>query len=99
MAKNLRETAKAYEPTTTHNVAELEAVSLDAPIEERTAKDKEGNEFSYHVVLVSGEEYRVPATVLKDIKAIMSAKPSLKTIKVIKKGEGMKTQYTVIPLE
>jgi hypothetical protein len=99
MAKNLRETAKAYEPQSTHNVAELEAVSLEATIEERKAKDKEGKEFSYHVVLVAGEEYRVPATVLKDIKAIMSAKPTLKTIKVIKKGEGMKTQYTVIPLE
>jgi len=96
---NLRETAKAYEPTQTHNIAELEAVSLDVQIEERTGKDKDGKEFSYHVALVVGEEYRVPATVLKDIKAIMSAKPTLKTIKVIKKGEGMKTQYTVIPLE
>lgn len=99
MAKNLRETAKAYEPQSTHNVAELEAVSLDAPIEERTAKDKDGKEFSYNVVLVAGDEFRVPATVLKDIKAIMIAKPSLKTVKVIKKGEGFKTQYTVIPLE
>ena len=96
---NLRDSAKAYEPQTTRNIAELEAVSLDVPIQKRTGKDKDGKDFSYDVALVTGEEYRVPATVLKDIKAIMSAKPSLKTIKVIKKGEGMKTQYTVIPLE
>ena len=96
---NLRDTAKAYEPTTTHNIAELEAVSLEVKIEERIAKDKDGKDFCYNVALVGGEEYRVPATVLKDIKAILSAKPSLKTIKVIKKGEGMKTQYTVVPLE
>jgi len=96
---SLRETAKAYEPMTTHNIAELEAVSLDVKIEERKGKDKDGQDYSYQVALVTGEEYRVPATVLKDIKAIMSAKPTLKTIKVIKKGEGMKTQYTVIPLE
>lgn len=96
---SLRETAKAYEPQTTHNIAELEAVSLDVKIEERKGKDKDGKEFSYNVALILEEEYRVPATVLKDIKAIMTAKPTLKTVKVIKKGEGMKTQYTVIPLE
>jgi hypothetical protein len=95
----LREAAKDYEPQQTKNIAELEAVSLDLKIEERTGKDNSGKDFSYNVVLVMGEEYRVPATVLKDIKAIMGAKPSLKTIKVIKKGEGLKTQYTVIPLE
>lgn len=96
---NLRETAKAYEPQQTKNIAELEAVSLDVLIEERKGKDKENKEFIYSVAIVAGEEYRVPATVLKDIKAIMTAKPTLKTVKVIKKGEGMKTQYTVIPLE
>lgn len=96
---SLRDSAKAYEPQQTKNIAELEAVSLDVPIETRKGKDQTGKEFSYDVALVAGEEYRVPATVLKDIKAIMSAKPTLKTVKVIKKGEGMKTQYTVIPLE
>jgi len=95
----LREAAKDYEPQQTKNIAELEAVSLDLKIEERIGKDNSGKDFNYNVVLVAGEEYRVPATVLKDIKAIMGAKPSLKTVKVIKKGEGLKTQYTVIPLE
>jgi hypothetical protein len=95
----LRDSAKAYEPMKTKNIADLEAVSLDAPFEERTGKDKEGKDYSFSVVVVLGQEYRVPDSVLKDIKAIMEAKPSLKTIKVIKKGQGMNTQYTVIPLE
>ena len=95
----LRDSAKAYEPMKTKNIADLEAVSLDAQFEERTGKDKEGKDYSFSVVVVMGQEYRVPDSVLKDIKAIMEAKPSLKTIKVIKKGQGMNTQYTVIPLE
>lgn len=96
---SLREAAKAYVPTQTKNIADLEAVSLDVKIEERSGKDKEGKEFSYHVAIVLGEEFRVPPTVLKDIQAIMSAKPTLKTVKVLKKGSGLNTQYTVIPLE
>ena len=96
---NLRDTAKAYEPQKTKNIADLEAVSLDVVIEERKAKDKDGKEFSFHVALVVGEEYRVPSSVLNDIKAIVQAKPTLKTVKVIKKGSGMNTSYTVIPLE
>ena len=96
---NLRECAKVYVPTTTKNIAELEAVSLDVPIQERKGKNKEGVEFSFHVAIVAGDEYRVPSSVLNDIKAIMSAKPTLKTIRVIKKGQGMATQYTVVPLE
>lgn len=95
----LREGAKAYEPTKTKNVADLEAVSLDSQFEERTAKDKDGKEYTYSVVVVLGQDYRVPDSVLKDIKAIMDAKPTLKTVKVIKKGTGMSTAYTVIPLE
>jgi len=99
MDKNLRETARAYEPTKTKNIADLEAVSLDVKIQERKGTNKDGEDFNYYVAIVLGEEYRVPASVLKDINAIMIAKPGLKTIRVIKKGQGMSTSYTVIPLE
>lgn len=96
---NLRESAKAYVPQTTKNIAELEAVSLEVPISEKSGTSKDGTPFSYHVATILGEEYRVPSSVLNDIKAILSAKPNLKTIKVIKKGQGMNTSYTVVPLE
>lgn len=96
---SLRESAKAFVPQTTKNIAELEAVSLDVPITEKSGVSKDGQPFSFHVATIAGEEYRVPSSVLNDIKAIMTAKPSLKTIKVIKKGQGMNTSYTVVPLE
>lgn len=96
---NLRESAKAYVPPQTLNVADLEAISLDVQIEQRKGKDNKGKEFEYSVALVAGKEYRVPASVLNDIKTIMESKPTLKTVKVVKKGQGMNTEYTVIPLE
>ena len=96
---NLRDKAKGYVPQTTMNVADLDVVSLDYPIVEREGKDKDNNVYKYNVVLVMGEEYRIPNSVIGDIKTIMSAKPTLKTIRVIKKGTGMNTEYTVIPLE
>lgn len=96
---NLREEAKAYEPQKTLTVAELDGLSLEAPMEDREGNDKKGKHFKYKVAIVAGEEYRVPASVLNDIKTIMTAKPNLKTVKIIKKGEGMGTSYTVVPLE
>lgn len=96
---NLRDTAKAYEPQKTLTVADLEVLSLDAPIQDRKGKDKEGKPFNYKVAIVGDEEYRVPASVLNDIKTIMETKPNLKTIKVVKKGNGMNTSYTVVAME
>ena len=97
--KTLREESQEYEPSTTKNIADLEAVSLDMKTEDREGKTKEGKVFNYKVIVIDNLEYRVPASVLGDIKTIMSAKPTLKTVKVIKKGTGMNTEYTVIPLE
>lgn len=96
---NLRDSAKAYQPKTTRNIAELEAVSLDVPIQERKGKNNENVEYSYHVAIIGDEEFRVPSSVLADIKTLVQVKPTLKTIKVVKKGSGMNTEYTVIPLE
>lgn len=96
---NLREGSKAYEPPITKNIADLEVVSLDMVLGDREGKDNEGKVFKYKVVIVDGEEYRVPGKVLGDIKAIMEEKPDLKTIKVKKEGANLNTKYTVIQLE
>ena len=45
-----------------------------------------------------GEKYKVPVSVLSALKEILEVKPELKLFKVIKKGEGLKTEYTTIPL-
>jgi len=96
---SLRDTSKAYEPKKTRNIADLEAVSLDVEITTRSGVDKEGKSFEFFAANVAGEEYRVPSSVIESIQTIMENKPNLKTVKVVKKGAGMNTEYTVIPLE
>jgi len=95
---SLKENAKEYEPQQTKNIAELEVVPVDSETLEREFKDKDGNGFKISVIVVDGEDYRVPVSVLKSLKAILEEKPEVKAIKVLKSGEGLKTEYTVIPL-
>lgn len=94
----LKDEAKAYKPQQTKNIADLEVVDINLPIQDREGLDLEGKTFKYKVLIKGDEEYRVPASVLKDIQTIVQAKPNLTTIKVVKKGQGMNTSYTVIPL-
>ena len=96
---SLRDEAKAYEPPKTLNIADLEAVSLDQPIEGREGIKKDGTTFKYKVMVIDGEDYRVPNSVLNTLKTLIEEKSKLKTIKVVKKGEGLNTEYTVIELE
>lgn len=96
----LKDFSKAYEPPKTKNIADMDIVDLGLPIEERTGSNKDdGKEFKYSVIIRNGEEFRVPASVLNSIKTILEAKPSLTKIKVLKKGTGMATEYTVIPMD
>ena len=89
----LKETAKTYESPQTKNIADLDVVPVDLEL-----KEEKEVEYPYSYVMVDGERYRVPASVLKTLKEILSEKPEIKHIKVKKSGEGMKTAYTVIPL-
>ena len=96
---NIRETAQAFELKQTKNVADLQKIDMEWPVEDREGKDKDGKEFEYKVVVHDGEDYRIPASVLNAIKTIIEAKPSQKYVKVIKKGTGMNTEYTVIQVD
>ena len=95
---SLKESAKAYEPPTTKNIADLEVVDIELQLEDRTGINDKGDEFSYKVIIVEGEEYRVPNSVLNNLKAILEKKPDLKKFSVSKTGTGMNTKYTVIPI-
>ena len=98
--QTIREASKTFESKKTKNVADLEIVNIDTMVlEDRTALNEEGKEFNYKVIVIKDSEYRVPSSVLNSIKTILEAKPTLKTVKVIKKGQGMNTEYTVIPLD
>ena len=97
--KSLKETAKEYEPKRTLNIADLDKVDLSFPIESRSGTNKDGEEFSYHVLVVNQQEYRVPNTVIEEIKKILRLKPETKFVNVTKKGSGLNTSYSVDYIE
>jgi len=95
----IKDEAKAYEPPQTKNISDLDKVPTDIEIEEREFTKEDGTTFKIKVIVVDDEEYRVPTSVLKSLKVILEDKPDLKFFKVKKTGEGLKTEYTVIPSE
>ena len=76
----------------------MKVVSTSFPLEDREGIDNDKQPFKYKVIIVDGEEYRVPSSVLGSLKAILEKKPDLKEFTVSKVGNGMDTRYTVIPL-
>jgi hypothetical protein len=97
MAK-LFESAKNYEPPKTRNIADLKLVDVNLELEDREGLDENKKPFKYKVIIVEGEEYRVPGSVLGSLKAILEKNPNLKQFSVSKQGTGMNTRYTVIPM-
>lgn len=96
---SIKEEAQGYEPPQTKNIAELERIPTELQVEERTGTKKDGKSFTYNVVVLSGEDYRIPNSVLKSLKVILEEKPDLKEFKVKKTGEGLNTEYTVVSLD
>lgn len=94
----IKDMAQAYESKQTKNIADLEVVSTDIEINGKNATDNEGKEFHYYYISVNNEEYRVPNSVLKSLKAILKKKPDLAKFAVSKEGVGFNTEYTVIPM-
>ena len=93
------EEAEAYQPQRLKNIADLEAVSIQQKIQGEMRKNRDNEEYYVRFIVVDGEEYRVPNSVMEQIQTMLKEKPLMKTFKVSKKGEGLNTTYTVIPLE
>lgn len=97
----IKEEAEGYEPKQTKTIADLEVVPINLVIKEDSFEVEENGEVKtvdQKVVTIEGEVYRVPNSVLKDLKVMLEDNPDLTSFKVKKTGEGMKTSYTVIPL-
>ena len=101
----LSDFVKDYEPTSkTKNIAELKEVSTDIDIvdDEFDVTDKvtkQEKKVKQKVVVVSGEKYRIPASVIAQLKVVMEDNPNCKKFKVKKSGTTMDdTRYQVIPL-
>lgn len=97
--KSIKELAETYEAPQTLNISDLEVISTDLKCEEKTFNKGKENEFTILVTTRDGKDYRVPPSILGNLKSILEEKPKLKFFKVKKEGEGMKTRYTVIPIE
>ncbi len=95
----LRESAMAYQPPQTLNIADLEKFSVDIELKDGEGKTKEGEEFKYKFTTIDGKDYRVAGTVIGGLKALLDKKPGIKVVSVIKQGEGMATRYQVIPMD
>ena len=96
---SIKELAKEYTPKQTKNIADLDKVSTDTAVETKEFTKEDGEKFSFDVVTIEGEDYRVPTSVIIQLKAVMEKKPNLKFFSVAKSGEGLKTTYQVIPEE
>lgn len=94
----LKELAKAYTQPKTLNIADLPEVSIDFSVVPKVGKNENGEEFDYNVIELNGNEYRVPNSVLDQLKVFIEANPAMKKFKVVKTGQGMNTRYQVIPL-
>ncbi len=94
----IKEEAKNY-VSSTRTVDELEFVQNDMQLEDREGTDEKGVQYEYKVVVVDKIEYRVPNSVLKNLKLIMEKKPDLSKFKVLKSGTKLDTTYTVLPLD
>jgi len=95
----IKEAAENYESKKTLNIADLEVVRTDIEIRKETFKENTPDEFTINIATIGDKEYRVPDSVLKSLQAILKAKPELKTMKIVKTGSGMNTEYTVVPLD
>lgn len=99
MSQSIKDTAKAYTPKSVKNISELKSVSVDLVIFEETGNKGTDEEFTYKYVEVNDEKYRMPDSVLRDLKAILDKKPNLKTFAVTKQGEGRNTRYITVPID
>ena len=95
----LRETALTMEAMKTRNISELDVVSVDIDVVEKTYKEGTPEEFKAFIAEIDGEDFRVPKSVIIALKETLEVRPELKEFKVKKSGEGREnTKYTVVAL-
>lgn len=101
----LNEYAQNYvPPATTKNIAELDKVPVNINLEddEYEFKDKITQVMTkvpQKVVVIDDEKYRVPVTVIQQLKVLLEDNPTLKFFKVKRTGITKDdTRYQVIPV-
>lgn len=96
----MKEKAQNYEPQKTKTISDLGVFDADIETFLFEGTDKDGKTFTYEYVQdEEGNRYRVPGTVFNQMKMFLEEDPSISHFKVKKSGEGMKTSYTVMPVD
>ena len=101
---NLADTAKEHVSTAaTKNITDLPEVLVDVELHDDSFEftDKVTNEtktVNQKVIKVGDEKFRVPSSVIAQLKVHLEDNPELKKFKVRSTGSGMDTRYTLIPL-
>ena len=95
---NLKQSAMDYVPNTTLNIADLDVVTIDLDVKVKKGIREDGEEYEFDYVEIDGKQYRVPKTVLTELKTHLEQNPNMTKFKVNKTGVGMKTRYSVIPI-
>lgn len=95
----IQEESKTFEPLKTMNIADLKKVPINMELYDDQGTGSDGEIFKFKFIEVDGKHYRVPLTVLGQVKALLEKVPQLELIQVIKSGEGLSTRYTVIPYQ
>ena len=100
---NLKEMASSYEPKNMYkNIVDLPQVPTDIEVHTINETYHEGTEKEETVELnyveVDSQKYRVPKTVLAQLKVILEKKPDCKFVSVGKSGSGFNTEYTTVAM-
>ena len=93
-----KDAAKAFQPKKIKNIVDLDQVDVNLNLQNGSGTDSNNNPFTYLYVEVNGEEFRVPDSVISQLKDILEARPDMQKFKVKKTGAGMATKYTVVGL-
>jgi len=76
------------------NISELQSVDIDLLVQY-----EESTEFPYKYIEVSGVRYKIPKSVLDNLRIMLEDNPNMKKFKVKRTGTTKDdTRYTVIPL-
>jgi hypothetical protein len=97
---NIKTASKNFVSKTKYNnISELDKVSTDFDLEEIQDETLEGKKFTVMVFKQGDKMYKMPDSVLKQLKKILEHKPDLKYFKVLRSGTTKTdTEYTVMNL-
>lgn len=103
MSEKIGNLARDYKSTATKNIADLPEVSIELEVldDQFETIDKVSGQakvVKQKVICIDGTNYRIPTSVLQQLKIVLEDNPNLKKFKVKKSGTMMDTRYQVIPL-